>query len=132
MINVFRPRLVGIRSLQKILCLSPRSGNYKPVNGETEWRIFKCNNFEELLRSLFGAAVGDNSTPQFTVVVNGQILVGVGWVRRQISGIIKSFSSEGARFDNGDLCMDFRTNLRWRNNLVKYLNVPFGIDFLRK
>ena len=108
MVNVFRPRLVGIRSLQKILCLGPRSGNDKPVNGETEWIIFKFNKFEELLRSLLGAAVGDNSTPQFTVEINGQILVGVGWVRRQISGVVEKISSEGARFDNGDLCMNFR------------------------
>ena len=107
MINVFRPRLVGIRSLQKILCLGPRSGNDKPVNGETEWRIFKCNKFKELLRSLFGVAVGDNSI-LLTGEVNGQILVGVGWMRRQISGINKSFSSEGARFDNGDICMNFQ------------------------
>ena len=82
MINVFRPRLVGIRSLQKILCLGPRSGNDKPVNGETKWRIFKCSKLEKLLRSLLGVAVGNNSTPLFTVEVNGQILVGVGWVRR--------------------------------------------------
>jgi hypothetical protein len=107
MINVFRPRLVGIRSLQKILCLGPRSRNYKPVNGETKWRIFKCNKFEELLRSLLGVAVGDNSTLLFAVEVNGQMLVGVGWMSRQISGIIKSFGSEGAGFDNSDLCMNF-------------------------
>jgi hypothetical protein len=90
MINVFRPRLVGIRSPQKILCLGPRSGNYILVNGETEWRIFKCNNFEELLRSLLGAAegeAGDNSTLQFALEVNGQVLVGVSGMRRQISGI---------------------------------------------
>ena len=89
MINVFRPRLIRIRSLQKILCLSPHSGNYKPVNGETEWRIFKCSNFEELLRSLLGAAVGGNDTPQpqFAIEVNGQVLVGVGWMRREIGGI---------------------------------------------
>ena len=107
MINVFRPRLVGIRSIQKILCLGSRSGNDKPVNGETEWWIFKCNKFEELLRSLLGAAVGDNIPPQFTVEINGQILVGVGWVRRQISGVVEKFSSEGARFDNGDLRINF-------------------------
>jgi hypothetical protein len=108
MINIFRPRLIGIRSVQKILCLGPHSGNDKPVNGETEWRIFKCNKFEELLRSLLGAAVGDNGTPLFTVEVDRQILVGVGWVRRQMRGIIKSFSSEGARFNNSDLCMNFQ------------------------
>ena len=73
------------------------------MNGETERRIFKCNDFEELLRSLLGAAVGDNSTPGFAGEVNRQVLVGVGWMRRQINGITKNLSSEGARFDNGDL-----------------------------
>jgi len=87
MINVFRPRLIRIRSLQKIVRLSPCAGNCIPVNGETEWRIFKCDNFEELLHSLLGAAVGDISSSEFAEIVNGQILVGIGWMGRQISSI---------------------------------------------
>jgi hypothetical protein len=53
-------------------------------------------------------------------------------MRWQISGIIENLCSEGARFDKGDLCMKLsELNLRWRNDLVKYLDVPFGIYFLR-
>ena len=90
------------------------------MNGETEWRIFKCNNFEELLHGLLGAAegeAGDNSTFQFALEVNRQVLVGVSGMGRQISGITQNISFEGARLDNGDLCMSFQNRFEVRRTI---------------